>query len=276
MIEQMLSLAEREAIGVCIAAEALDAIVNRALLEVPAHFTPGEEIEVRFPAREHQQLFLIRLLDFAREKGDGSLTGVSGTCLDVLRAASRTSSFGDHEGARELERAARAFDEWLSAETEYSIWLPTLGLNADLASERWELLRIAGNEAKHNLSRLSGISKRVQEMLARNGHHVDLERIPLAIEDFREHLQEDYFVYYATWLAELANNLRWAIQDYLRAEFSRAYMPGEGAAYTYGFPDSITSELGREWYRRLMNRVRSGPHIPRFVGTRYVKKGILR
>lgn len=85
--------AELEAIGLCVALEAIGDIANHALLDVPRDVEDGAEIEVRFKSRQHQHLFLIRLLDFAKEGGDGILTGVKGSCLDVLLAACRTRSF---------------------------------------------------------------------------------------------------------------------------------------------------------------------------------------
>ena len=73
--------AEREAIGLCIAMEAVDDIANHALLELRDVASFPGECEVYFHSRIHKQLFLICLLDFAWEKGDVSLTGVSGSCL---------------------------------------------------------------------------------------------------------------------------------------------------------------------------------------------------
>ena len=66
--------AERGAIGLCIALEAVDDIANHALLDlVDLSSSPGEA-QVRYKSHVHQQLFLIRLLDFAKEGGDQALT----------------------------------------------------------------------------------------------------------------------------------------------------------------------------------------------------------
>lgn len=67
------SISERETIGLCIALEAVSDIANRALLELADVSSFPGEVEVRFPSRVHQQLFLARLLDFAKESGDARL-----------------------------------------------------------------------------------------------------------------------------------------------------------------------------------------------------------
>jgi hypothetical protein len=269
------SAAELEAIGLCVAVEAVNDIANRALLDLPYTFEPGEEVEVRYKSREHQDLFLIRLLDFAKEDGDETLTGVTGSCLKVLLTACQTRSFDTNGSIVALEQATTTLDQWLHAERTYRMWLPTLDLDAQLSVPRIDFLYILGNHAKHNLARLTRISKRIADILKRNGYTVEPEQIPLALDDFREHLQEDYFVYYGTWLAELINNVRWGIQDYLQPTFHRAYTPGVDHMYSYSYPDSIIHDSPRAWYWRLLNHVRSGPYISRFAGTRYLKREIL-
>ena len=96
---------EREAIGLCIAMEAVDDIANHALLELRDVASFPGECEVYFQSHIHEQLFLICLLDFAQEKGDETLTGVSGSCLQVLEAVCKTRAF-DSEGSVEALAAA--------------------------------------------------------------------------------------------------------------------------------------------------------------------------
>lgn len=270
------SAAELEAIGLCVAVEAVNDIANHALLDAPRTVEPGAEAEVRYKSRDHQHLFLIRLLDFAKEGGDETLTGVRGSCINVLLAACQTRSFDIDGSILALEQATTALDRWLHAETTFRMWLPTLDLEAQLTVPRIEFLYILGNHAKHNLARLTRISRRIAEILEHNGYTVEPEQVPLALDDFREHLQEDYFVYYGTWLAELINNVRWGIQDYLQPIFQRAYTPGADLIYSYSYPDSIVHDAPRAWFWRLMNHVRTGPYIGRFVGSRYMKREILR
>ncbi len=199
----MYTAAEQEAVGLCVALEAIANIANHALLEVRWVSEYPGEAEIYFQSRVHQQLFLTRLLDFAREQGDKTLTGVDGSCLDTLHAACTTQSFNVDGSVETLESATSALDEWLNSETSLKLWLPTLDIEADLRVPRVDFPYIAGNQVKHNLSHLTRVSRRVEEMLKQHGYAVRVEHIPLALEDFQDHFQEHYFVYYGTWIVEL-------------------------------------------------------------------------
>lgn len=269
---------ETETIGLCIALEAVSDLANHDLLDLGNVDSLPGEAEVRFPSRAHQQLFLIRLVDFAKEGGDQTLTGITGSCLAVLLAACESKSFDRDESINCLRGPVHALNDWLKSKTSLRLWLPTLNLEANLVVPRIEFLYIAGNQAKHNLSRLTAISKHIVKTLKEHGHDVSPEHIPLALEDFREHLQEDYFAYYGTWLAELLNNVRWGLQEYLAPTFRTSYykVPDEELRYEYRFPDSVTNPIAREWFWRLMNHVRTGPYLKKFCGAHYMKREILR
>lgn len=269
--------AEQEAIGLCIALEGLNQIVNRAILDLRNVEAYPEESEVRFATRQHQQLFLIRLLDFVKEGGAASLTGVNGSCLAVLKAACQTRAFERDDSARLLVNATDTMDAWLSERTQFSLWLPTLDIQADLNVPRVDFLYITGNQVKHNLSRLTGVSREIVRMLAEHGHQVPEELVPLALDDFREHLQEHYFNYYGTWLAELLNEVRWGLHEYLLPTFAWSYTrdAADEILYSYQYPASLTAEIPRQWFWRLMNHVRQRPYLPRFKGAHYMKQANL-
>jgi hypothetical protein len=272
------SAAERETIGLCIALEAISDIANHSLLalrDIPS--LPGQA-EVRFPSRIHQQLFLIRLLDFANEGGDPTLTGVKGSCLEVLQAACESKSFNSGNSVATLKESTEALANWLTSTTTLKLWLPALNVEATLSVPRLDFLYISGNQTKHNLSRLTGLSKRIASILKDHGHDVTDEQIPLALDDFREHLQEDYFAYYGAWLAELLSNIRWGLQDYLLPTFSESFTrdADHEIAYTYRYPSSINSEVPRLWFWRLMNNIRTGPYLKRFSCPHYMKNAALR
>jgi hypothetical protein len=139
--------------------------------------SPGEA-QVRYKSHVHQQLFLIRLLDFAKEGGDQGLTGTPGSCRDVLRAAYETRAFDSEESVRALRETTSALEGWLKSDTTLKLWLSTLGLDTELTVLRIEFL--FGNHGKHNLSRLTGVSRRIAEILAGHGHQVQVEQVPLA------------------------------------------------------------------------------------------------
>lgn len=118
--------AEREAIGLCIAVEAVNDIANKALLEVRHVSSLPGEAEVYFHTSVHQELFLARLLDFSKESGNQSITGVNGSCLDLVDTACATRSFDDHGRVSVLADAVAAFRDWLNHSATLEMWIPTL------------------------------------------------------------------------------------------------------------------------------------------------------
>jgi hypothetical protein len=268
-----MNSSEQEAVGLCIALEAIDDIVNHALLEIRDNSVSGEAT-VYFKERVHQQMFIVRLLDFSKERGTKSVTGVAGSCLDVLQEACKTRSFNVGDSVAGLASAVAALQDWLSATSSLRMWIPTLRIDAHLSVPRSQLVFILGNHVKHNLARLTGVSNELSYLLAEHGYSVKPEQVPLALDDIREHLQENYFVYYSTRLTELINNVRWGIHDYLQPAFSTAFtrFPGDDIRYEYRYPDVITDTVAREWFWRLMNHVRGRPFVKRFVGSRDLKK----
>ena len=267
------SIAEREVIGLCVCLEAVGDIANRALVELIDVSSLSGQAEVRFHSHIHEELFLIRLLDFVQERSDKDLTGVTGSCLDVLKAACITKSFDSMGSVDALADSIVALDNWLTYRTPITIWLPTLDINASVKVSRLDFLKISGNHSKHNLSRLTAVSRDVAKILSDHEYSVSIEEVPLALDDFREHLQENYFVYYVTWLAELVNNVRWGLQAYLEPTFRSAYTAASGDpyAYTYVYPADIQNDVPRQWFWRLMNNVRARPYLKKFSGAYYLK-----
>lgn len=265
---------EQEAIGLCICYEAVADMANHALLAVrPVSKYPGEA-EVLFHSHIHEQLFLVRLLDFVKEPGSSSITGVNGSCLDVLQAVCAVKNFEHESSCEELSDAVARLVEWLNSRSTIKLWLPTLGIDARVEVSRLDFLFVAANQSKHNLSRLTGVSRKLHEILQKHGYEVQVEQLPLALDDFREHLQENYFVYYGTWLAELLNNVLWAITIYLNPQFKRSFQRSDEASYeySYAYPDQIRDSVAQQWFWRLMNNIKTKPYIDRFAGAHYLKK----
>ncbi len=209
-----------------------------------------------------------------KEGGSKQLTGVEGSCLDVLRQATLTKSFDVDGSVGQLNEAVNNLDAWLNHKKQMTLWFPTLDINAAIEVSRLEFLKISGNHFKHNLSRLTGVSGEVAAILGRHGYSVPEEHVPLALDDLREHLGANYFVYYGTWLAELINNLRWGLQAYMEPTYRHSYklVPENPPMYTYKYPTEISSDVPRKWFWRLMNNIRGRPHLKKFAGAHYLKK----
>ncbi|QWT22082.1 hypothetical protein KPL74_08755 [Bacillus sp. NP157] len=265
--------AEREAIGLCVCTAALDDLVNHDLMQLTIN---GDgEMEVRFHARAHRSLFLIRLLDFVSEKGSAGLLGVKSSCLDVLEQVADQPVLGDQCGGEGLAAAVVALKSWMDAPITPTVWLPSIGTNARLSVTRHQLLEISGNQAKHNPSRLSAVSGKLQAILGAAGHQVAIDKVPFALGDLRDHLEGNLFIYYATWIAELLNNVRWAIHRYLEPVYRTVYRKEsrfEGD-YTFALPPGLTrGSAPHMWFHDLMNHVRSGPIVPPFRAWRFLRE----
>lgn len=264
---------ERETIGLCISMEAIKDMVNHALLKITPYSDGSNEAEIYFHDFTHRSLFLIRFLDFAKECGDRKLTGVSGSCISVLEQATLKQSYNDNGSINELEAAISNINEWLEFESPLKLWLPTLDIEAKINVSRHDILKVSGNHSKHNLSRLTAVSKTIHKLLLRHGYDVDIQHIPLALEDFQEHLEQNYFIYYGTWMAQLLNDLLWGIQRYLEPEYRSSYTPkGDMGSYRFIYPKKINNKISEEWYWRLMNNVRSGPIFHKFKAPEILRK----
>lgn len=262
---------EQETVGLSVCISALNNIVNHALVELREVKKYPGECEVYFHSNIHQQLFLLRALDFVKENGDKNLTGVKGSCVDVLKTACQSASFDKNGSINDLRRATEQLDEWLKYQSSATFWLPDLDKNVTLNVSRLELLHISGNQSKHNISRLTGVSKKFQEILRRNEYTIELSAVPFVIDYFYEHLSDNYFIYYGTWLTELLNNVRWGIREYLYPCFQETMIRKGEFRYTYRFPEGINDETSKKWYWEMMNGVLTDPYLKRFAGAHYLK-----
>lgn len=252
---------EVETIGLYIVVRAIDDFVNRALLHIPGG--PGLPTFAGSVARD---LFVVRLLDFL-EPVDAKMTGVDGSCVDLLEMAVATSSFDRDSSVEGLRTAVLALRTWLSERITIRVWLPTLDLDAEISLTRHDVVHVAGNTSKHNLSRLSRVAGRLRRILKENSHEIGIEDSWLAVEDFEQKFKDDLLAYYCVRITGLLNDVRWAVHDYLIPEYRESYTldPDRPPMYSYRFPAGLNSRFSRESYWGLMNKVRSEPYIARFV-----------
>ena len=271
-----LSPEEREAIGLCICCDALQELVNHSMLQVtPVSVYPGE-MEVRFQTGVHRDLFLIRLLDLLSEKGAGTLLGERISGLGVLEKTATHRVLSPGNAGDNLDTAVAAMKDWLEASITPKFWLPNIDLDVRMTVTRHQLLKISGNQAKHNPSRLTVVSKEFKDLLEMHGHLVPLEVIPFVLDDLRDHLSDNLFIYYGSWIAELLNNVRWGIQRYLEPTFEQAYRTIDGGfsgQYRFEVPTGIRPQSpSHTWFHNLMDHVRKGPIVPPFRASRFLRE----
>lgn len=266
----------QEAVGLCVAIGALRDLVNHSLMDFRHLSESPGETEVVFKSSPHRDLFYIRLLDFVLEKGGGDLFGEARSCLTVLERTGANPLLSAPMHAQGLSEAASALRAWLDHVINPRLWLSSVGISVRLSVSRIALLRIIGNQAKHNAGRLTGVSKDVQRLLSDQGHSVSLAQIPFVLEDFRDHLGENIFIYYGTWIAQLVNDLAWAIHHYIEPVYRERIVKVDGALpgmYRFDpLPGVSPGSPEHMWFHKLLNEARTLPYVQPFRTPSYLKK----
>ncbi|MBT2118915.1 hypothetical protein KK141_11170 [Dyella sp. LX-66] len=263
----LLTFAEREAIGLCICCDALSSLVSQTMLQFAVIEGRSDEMEVRFPTGVHQDLFLIRLLDFTNESGAATPLGNKDSCLGVLgRAASQRRLYAEGD-SDPLSEAVTSLNAWLTASIERRFLLPTIHLQPRLRLTRHQALWVSSNQASHNPSKLIAASKAAKTSLNIPAPQLPTELMPFLLDDLRAHLSDRVFIHYATQITRLLNDIRWALQGYLAPLYVQAFHldGGHPPRYRFDAPHLIRPESpAYKWFQRLMNHVRAGPPIPPF------------
>lgn len=270
---------EREAIILNSAWDMIDGMVNWAI------FDKTDRLELSnlwFPDTPHRQLFLILLSDFlSQTRGFGGNPPPLGlkeapsdtkpsnlTYLFHLRQVCADPILGRDTSA--LSEAVEACATWL--ETEFiapGTNLHDIELVVDIRVSRLGYIKICGDYAKHNLARLETNNRRLKKLISIAGHDISESQAYLAMPTFNERFADDIFIYHASHIAELLNNIRWEIYRYLQPEFRRAYHRTDKGTedfpmYGYHVPPAISEPIALAMYWDAMNRSRSMPYVQQF------------
>src|SRR5262249_29472450 len=158
------------------------------------------------------------------------------------------------------------FAAWLDARfTVERVWLSNVSIEIDLTVTRLDAIKICGNIAKHNFSRLETDVHRIRKIMEANGRAVSEEEAYLLLPDFYEWFHTNIFAYHPSHIGEMLNGIIWGIYDYLLPEFARAYRKTsddpDDIRYGYDVPPAIGEGLARAMYWDLMNDVRGQPYV---------------
>lgn len=261
---------EREIIVLQAMIESINSMVNCEMLR----FSQGSvEIQVTFTSLAQRSLFNVLLADLL-EQVDPDLLGKQGSLLDLLHLVTQKPSFTSGDLAENLVATESALRSWLDTDIQVDTWFPSIDKNLKLKLQRKQFISICGNISKHNISRLTRNSKKLAELLKLNGVTVSSVDALRALDDFHERFHNDILGYHSTTLAELLNELRWAIHEYLTPEYVRSYVPppsDESPLYSFKYPEGVSNEYAKSRYWDLMNTVRTRPWIPHFTGTHNLK-----
>jgi len=278
---------EREAIILNSAWEMIDGMVNWAVFVKTDQVEPSN---LMFQTREQARLFVILLGDFLSEirafKREPVPLGLKPapsnarpsdlTFLFHLRQVCADPKLGSD--TTRLSAAVEAFASWLEREfTATGVTLHAIDVVADLRVTRLRYIKMCGDMAKHNLARLATNVRHLRKLLDQAGHSVSEQEAYLAVNTFFEWFHQDIFLYHSSQIAELLNNIRWAIYDYLQTEFRRSFqVPAKSFAEfptsNYLVPAEISEPVAVAMYWDAMNRSRTQPFVQRFVIPDYMKQ----
>ena len=271
---------EREIIVLKAVTDLIDEMVNFEIFE---KFERTRDMNMTFRTMTHQRLFNVLLVDMLTRPSKNHF-GLPSVPKDASGSVRTFLYFLGQIGENPLLNPSSAvllepveeFATWLDGECIVeNVWFPSIDLETTIQMPRMSFIKICGDIAKHCFPRLGTNADRIQELLANNGHEIDIEQAYLAMPDFYQWFHHDIFGYHSSTIAESLNNIRWGIHDYLTPEFTRSYKKTDpnSEAYKFDFPKDCTSRLGNEMYWELMNWVRSKPYMPRFEVTKYLKMG---
>lgn len=269
---------EREVIVLKAIWNLIDDLVNYTMFERPFNYAG---IILMPKTSAHQKLFNILLADFLSKPKAGlfdlphpsSMSPTDKTYLFYLKHVCANPQLSP-QTASCLVDPTEAFANWLEGICLVEkAWFPSVDVEMDVSVKRIEPLKICGNIAKHNFSRLSVDVAIIRDLFQRHGHPIDEGQGYLVIPEFFEWFHKDVLAYQLSEIAEFLNNIRWGIYDYLRPHFEASIQrePSPSPMYSYTVPLECTSELSRTLYWELMNDVRSRPYMPRFSVSQHAK-----
>lgn len=257
---------EYEIIGLKVAVDTIDSMVNHQMLEF---LGTSPAMETRFPNNPHQKLFYILLTDFLSRKTEASLLPGELSVLEQLGVIVSDPAFEKDESAAKLKSAHKALSDWLAKEIIVEVWTSSLNLQLSLPLTRHDIVYFAGNMSKHHFGHLSAVIGKIYKLMDdQNRPRHDL--IP-ALESVYAELHDNILNYHASTIAEMLNNIRWGIHDYLEPEFKRAYRKTDDIFYEFEVPVGIKTDFARSCYWDLMNSVRGKPYINRFTVNEILK-----
>jgi hypothetical protein len=176
---------------------------------------------------------------------------------------------GDSQATKNLITSLRELDDWLSKVVTRKIWTPSLDREVLLPLTRRQMVTFSGNFSKHHFAHLTDALKKIERLVA--DEDIPRHRLIPALDEIYSDLHDNVLNYHGSNIAELLNNVRWGIHDYLRPEFDRAYRKLEGIFYEFDVPKNIESDFAKSCYWDLMNSVRSKPYVNRFTANEIFK-----
>lgn len=273
------SRTEQEVVVLKAAWEMIHEMVN---FEIFMEINRVKDTNLMFRTATHQRIFNVLLVDFLSQPRNWPFelplpphdAAKSERCILFQLKRICADPQLNRDGGNLLREPLDAFQQWLEAECVVEkVHLPSIEVESDIRVKRIAFIKICGNIAKHNFTRLRVNVAEICEILKLNGIAIDTEHGYLVLPEFQEWFHANIFSYHSSAIAEFLNNMRWGIYHYLRPEFLRSFTKDDpdSLAYRFQFPPNCDGLAARSMYWDLMNAVRSEPFMPRFEVTEFLK-----
>lgn len=263
--------AEQESIYLYSILDIVNSMVNHGMMELSGD---AECTTIRFRNPEAAKLFNIYLRDLLSRVDRSALKprrSYIGALLEVCESPAFSSMSVDG-----LRKSVHSLKSWMDNVIHVDVYFSNLNTTRNIKITRMEYIKICGDISTHNITRLWQDVTRIKDMLSASGVELDENSMAHSVQDFHVRFYDDIFMYHSSWIAEMLNSIRHDVFYYLKTEFERSYqlLPTDETGltrYRFDVPSAIKSDFGRHCYWELMNFVRGGLHMPRFVASKYVK-----
>jgi hypothetical protein len=199
----------------------MDMINSMVNFEMLALYGADPHSEIRFETITHQRFFNIALVDFL-SRTDKRSPVKQDSYLGALMAIVSNPNFNVNCSMSSLRDAVSAFFDWLNQHVTVDIWMPSIDTQATITISRLAFLKMCGNISKHNILRSVGVAEELQDILKSTGIFITLDTAMLALDDFYERFHTDILNYHSSTIAELLNDIRCGIFEYLQPVFRRS------------------------------------------------------
>ena len=273
--ELNLTPLEKEVITLKAVLDMINDMVNWAIMSFSFN-DPNSSVTLN--TRTHKAFFNILLVDFLSppdeffNRGNNYIGRLGEICKEPLMGELTAK-----QDNRFLKDAVDVFATWLSQTVVVERrWFPSINLEVDLRIRRQAFITMCGNISKHNFTQQTRQATKLLNILKASGQSFSREQCLIALEDFQAQFSDDIFIYHASTIAEFLNNIRWGIFFYASAERARCVTDRYDEKtnmnrYEYNYPTAVASDLGKNYYRGLMNDVGRQPYIQLFEVSKYLK-----
>jgi len=267
---------EKEVILLKAVQEIIDEIINFGMFFLHGK---GKDYNIEFKSTVHQKYFYIMVVDFLSRLEPKKIDCLKdlkfNNYLEGLIFVCENPQFNINNSIEYLKKPVNDMISWLEYEVIIEkLWLPLIEQEINLRIKRKDLIKISGNMSKHNFSRLDIVVKDLKGIFEENGVSLSCDDIITSLNSIYEWFHDDILNYYASVIAELLNNIRWGIHEYLKPTFEKCYKRTGNLQYEYKIPPEIKSELAKSCFWELMNVIKSGPIVEKFTATKYLKSRV--